>query len=65
MDQIALNERTVTISMKRIDLCDLLLACTNSMVNSQRSDGRSAAKWKKLHDRLKETLDEFDREQGF
>ena len=55
-----LNQKTVTIKMKRIELCDLILACTNAMQNA--NDG--GEKWKKLHDMLKEQLDAFDEKQG-
>ena len=48
------NEQTVTLKIKRIELCDLLLATT---IVEQSSD---AAKWGKLHDKLREILDDFD-----
>lgn len=49
-----LNERTVTLKLKRIDVCNLLLATT---ILSQNSD---ASKWKRLHYELKQILNEFD-----
>lgn len=48
------NEKTMTLKLKRIDVCDLLLACT---IISGESD---ATKWHKLHDLLHQALNEFD-----
>ena len=48
------NEKTVTLKLKRIEVCDLLLACT---LISAESD---AQRWDKLHDKLKQILEEFD-----
>lgn len=50
------NEFETTIKLKRIDICDLLIACTNAQQTA--SDG--GAKWKRLHDELKRQLDELD-----
>lgn len=61
MFKTPLNEKTVTVKMKRIDLCDLLIACT-------ALDGgtdENTTKWAKLHDQLKEILDDFDSKQDF
>ena len=49
-----LNERTVTLKLKRIELCDLLMATTIIKHES------NATKWGVLHDKLKQILDEFD-----
>ena len=49
------NEKTVTLKLKRIDVCDLLLA-TGLIAN-----GSDATKWAKLHDKLKQILDDFDK----
>lgn len=54
-----LNEKTVTVKIKRIELCDLLLACT-ALDNATDEETK---KWAKLHDRLKEILDDFDSKQ--
>lgn len=51
-----LNQKTVTVKMKRIELCDLLMACT-ALDEETNADNR---KWAKLHDKLKAVLDEFD-----
>lgn len=56
-----LNEKTVTVKIKRIQLCDLLLACS---VLDKASD-KGTKKWRELHDQLKEILDDFDKKQGF
>lgn len=54
MMKTTLNEMTVTLKLKRIDVCDLLLATT---ALSHETD---AVKWRKLHDKLKQILDDFD-----
>lgn len=54
-----LNQKTVTVKMKRIELCDLLIACT-ALDEETNADNR---KWAKLHDKLKAVLDEFDSKQ--
>lgn len=48
------NQKTMTLKLKRIDVCDILLALT---AIKQSSD---AEKWGKLHDKIREILDEFD-----
>ena len=53
------NEKTVTVKIKRIELCDLLLACTTLDVLTDEN----TKKWAKLHDKLKEILDDFDSKQ--
>lgn len=50
------NEFETTIKLKRIDICDLLIACTNAQQTAM--DG--GAKWQRLHDELKRQLDELD-----
>ena len=49
-----LNQRTVTLQLKRIDVCNLLLA------TSVLSDGENRGHWKVLHNTLSEILDDFD-----
>lgn len=51
-----LNQKTMTIKLRRIDVCNLLLACTCAKSNA--NDG--GEKWQKLHDTLKEQLEAFD-----
>ena len=48
------NQKTVTLNLKRIDLCDLLLACT--LISAQSN----AQKWDKLHDKLEQIIIDFD-----
>ena len=64
MDELMLNERTVTVTMKRIDLCNLLNACSN-MEYLMRQTGNNAQKWHKLHEHLRNVLETFDKEQGY
>lgn len=52
------NYRTVELKLDRIDICDLLLACTGA--SFEANDG--GQKWKRLHEKLKKALDEFDKE---
>lgn len=54
-----LNQKTVTVKMKRVELCDLLMACT-ALDEETSADNH---KWAKLHDKLKEILDDFDSRQ--
>lgn len=61
MFKTPLNGKTVTVKMKRIDLCDLLIACTAL----DAATDENTTKWTKLHDRLKEILDDFDSKQEF
>lgn len=49
-----LNEKTVTLKLKRIDVCDLLIATTSL------SHETNAKKWGLLHDKLLQILNEFD-----
>lgn len=52
------NQRTITLKLQRIDVCDLLLACT---AIAQETD---AKKWSDLHDKLAAILDDFDAKNG-
>lgn len=47
------NNRTMTVKMKRRDLCDLMIACTVM-------SAREGSKWVELHDMLMEQLFDFD-----
>lgn len=49
------NESVVTLKLKRIELCDLLLAC---WATDKVSEG--APKWMELHDKLEAILKDFD-----
>ena len=48
------NQRTITLKLQRIDVCDLLLACTAVETTSE------AEKWRALHDKLEAILKDFD-----
>lgn len=48
------NELIVNVRIKRIDLCDLLLACTAVYEDT------GAKKWDQLHDKLQMILEQFD-----
>lgn len=50
-----LNQKIVTLKLKRIDVCDLLLATT------ALSNDVGAEKWKLLHNKLEQVLDDFDK----
>lgn len=50
------NGYVVSLKMKRIDICDLLLACTIAKQMSN-DDGK---KWDSLYNTLKEQLHKFD-----
>lgn len=58
-----LNQKTITIKLKRIEVCDLLIACLIAKACSI-ADGDAdydSNKWSKLHTLLKEQLDNFDK----
>lgn len=55
-----LNQRTITLKLKMIDVCDLLLAC-NALDQSTDDDTK---KWEMIRDKLKAILDEFDQKQN-
>lgn len=48
------NEKTVTLKLKRIEVCNLMMACT------ALSQGDNREHWKHLHDKLKQILKDFD-----
>ena len=50
-----LNEKIVNLNLKRIEICDLLIATTiiSSFSNSK--------KWNDLHNKLCQILDDFDK----
>lgn len=53
-----LNEMAMDIKLKRIEICDLMMACTCAEYSA--NDG--GEKWARLHDKLEQMLDEFDAE---
>lgn len=62
MFETPLNLKTVTVKIKRIELCDLLLACS-AISASAKDAGETGKKWDELHDKLKAILDDFDQKQ--
>ena len=48
------NAKTVSLELKRIELCDIELACTFAVSRT------GAEKWKRLHDKIADILAEFD-----
>lgn len=49
------NEKTVTVRMKRGELCRLLV-----LIDQFQMGSTSASSWKALHDKLKIQLENFD-----
>ena len=51
-----MNNFKTTIEVKRIDICDLMLAClaAKELANDE------GKKWDRLHEKLKAQLDELD-----
>lgn len=50
------NEFKTTLQVKRIDICDLMLAC----LAAKELANDSGTKWDRLHDELKRQLNELD-----
>lgn len=50
------NEFKTTLQVRRIDICDLMLAC----LNAQYAANDGGEKWKRLHDNLEKQLAELD-----
>ena len=50
------NEFKTTVTLRRIDLCDLLIACT-ALANEQENEDN---KWAKLHSLLESQLKDLD-----
>ena len=50
------NDKDVTLTLKRIEICDLLLACTNAYYHASNK----AKKWDELHEKLFAILNDFD-----
>lgn len=63
MFETPLNQKTVTVRIKRIELCDLLLACT-AVSSAAKADGETGKKWDDLHDKLCAILDDFDKKHA-
>ena len=63
MFETPLNAKTVTLKIRRIDLCDLMMACT--AVSTSLDNGNDKKRWDDLHGRLDAILKEFDKKQGY
>ena len=50
------NNFKTTIEVKRIDICDLMLAC----LAAKEAANDEGKKWDRLHDLLQDQLDELD-----
>lgn len=48
------NEKTVPLKLKRIEVCNLMMACTALSQEENREH------WKEIHDKLKQILKDFD-----
>lgn len=57
-----INQRTINAKFKRIELCDLLLACT-AVSSSLKESGETAVKWDLLHDHIMQIIDDFDKKK--
>jgi hypothetical protein len=53
------NLQTVHLKLRRIDLCDLLMACL-SVDEAVKESEPNNTKWIELHDKLFDILKEFD-----
>lgn len=51
-----MNEMNVTLNLKRIEVCDLLLAC----LAAKDKANDSGKKWDRLHEEIKKQLHNFD-----
>lgn len=58
---MTLNKKTVTLKLNRIDICDLIIACT--ALNYATPE--DVQKWANLHEKLKTILNEFDERFGY
>ena len=54
------NQRTVSLKLKRGELCDLMLACAS--IEAAAVEG-GTQKWSALHEKLKSIIDAFDAKQ--
>lgn len=56
---MTLNQRTITLKLTRIEVIDLMIACTAA------SEGSDAEKWNELHDKLEEYVKTLDEKLGY
>lgn len=57
------NEKIVSLELKRIDVCDLLLAITAAEFEAKKN-GSTGEKWSKLWNKLFNILYNFDEKNG-
>ena len=57
------NEKIVSLELKRIDLRDLLLACT-AAEQMAKKNGNTGEKWSKLWNKVFDILYNFDEKNG-
>lgn len=55
---IIYNERTVPITFKRRELCDILLLASDAATTTK------AKKWVDLHEKVLKAITDFDQKQG-
>lgn len=67
MFETPLNEKDITVNMKRSDLCDLITACTVLHTASVLGPGtdEETTKWAKLNDKLNKILTDLDSKKEF
>lgn len=53
------NAKSMNVKMRRIDLCNLLIAC-QAAAEAVKADGESGQRWEELHDKLQAQLRDFD-----
>ena len=54
------NEKIVNVKITRHELCDLMLACTGLHYDENGNEMPERKKWKVLHDKLRDQLNEWD-----
>ncbi len=54
------NHKTVNVKISRIELCNLITACTSVKINIE-NENYNAQKWTELIEKLKTQLNEFDK----
>lgn len=55
------NETVITLNLKRIEVCDLLLATLIEHLNTEKR----AKKWMQLHEKIGKQLHETDKAHGW
>ena len=55
------NHKTVSVRVKRLELINLMIACTGLRFDMTLDEG-SRQRWGELHDKLKTQLDSWDKD---